>query len=383
VRSARRAARAGLADRFALVLHAVPDAESALYVPLRSNAMSLVTGAPIAALRRRLKYGSLFHDTLILEAGILRMKAGAGGSFSSIDPPTEHEPPRWETPRQRHQAEQSAFQISVARETTPGVSDAVMQPLLASDSAIAWTATLLPFADELPAAADWIHFGRFTKPGPSVEKAAQRWIWADQRNARLERAIPGRFVRDAVIKNADNDLAVAMAAECTMTMDGLHSQVIARRFGDEQGWQLRGYSIPILFPQIGDWTWQDIADLRGDSNMARFRAVMREVETAAADEAAGGDLEAAAHHAYERHLADAVPALAGISSVAKNTTVGFVIGGIAGFLTMGVTGPGGPLAGAALGVVPGAAAGVRDVLRQRKARGWVAVGNRITGNRQA
>jgi hypothetical protein len=78
VRSARRAARAGLADRFALVLHAVPDAESALYVPLRSNAMSLVTGAPIAALRRRLKYGRLFHDTLILEAGILRMKAGAG-----------------------------------------------------------------------------------------------------------------------------------------------------------------------------------------------------------------------------------------------------------------------------------------------------------------
>lgn len=223
---------------------------------------------------------------------------------------------------------------------------------MASDSAISWTATLLPFADELPAAADWIHFGRFTKPGPSVEKAAQRWIWADQRNARLERAIPGRFVRDAVIKNADNDLAVATAAECTMTMDGLHSQVIARRFGDEQDWQLRGYSIPILFPQIGDWTWQDIADLRGDSNMARFRAVMREVETAAADEAAGGDLEAAAHHAYERHLADAVPALARISWVAKNTTVGFVIGGIAGFLTMGITGPGGPLAGAALGVGP-------------------------------
>jgi hypothetical protein len=383
VRSARQAARASLAGRFALVLHAVPDAESALYVPLRSNAKSLVTGAPIAALRRRLKYGSLFHDTLILEAGILRMNAGAGGSFSSIDPPTQHEPPRWETPRQRHQAEQSPFQISVGRETTPGVPTAAMQPLLASDSAISWTATLLPFADELPAAADWIHFGRFTKPGPSVEKAAQRWIWADQRNARLERAIPGRFVRDAVIKNADNDLAVATAAECTMTMDGLHSQVIARRFGDEQGWQLRGYSIPILFPQIGDWTWQDIADLRRDSNMARFRAVMREVETAAADEAAGGDLEAAAHHAYERHLADAVPALARISWVAKNTTVGFVIGGIAGFLTMGITGPGGPLAGAALGVVPGAAAGVRDVLRQRKARGWVAVGNRISGNRQA
>jgi hypothetical protein len=67
-----------LADRFALGLQAVPDTKSAPYVPLRSNAKSLVTGAPIAALRRRLKYASMFHDTLILESGILRMHAGAG-----------------------------------------------------------------------------------------------------------------------------------------------------------------------------------------------------------------------------------------------------------------------------------------------------------------
>jgi hypothetical protein len=91
--------------------------------------------------------------------------------------------------------------------------------------------------------------------------------------------------------------------------------------------------------------------------------------------AAADDLEAAAHHAYERHLADAAPALAGISSVAKNTTVGFVIGGIAGFLTMGITGPGGPLAVAALGMVPGAAAGVRR-------RTQPAEGARLGGSRQ-
>jgi hypothetical protein len=361
----------------------VPAAKSALYVPLRSNAKSLVTGAPIAALRRRLKYGSLFHDSLILESGILRMNAGGGGSSSWINQPSEHEQPRWETPRQRHQAEQSPFQLSIGKETTPGVPAAEMQPVLASDSAIAWTATLLPFADELPAAVDWIQFGRFGKPSRTVEQIAQRWIWADQRNARLESAIPGRFVRDAVIKNADNDLAVAMAAGCTMTMDGLHSQVIARRFGDEQGWQLRGYSIPILFPQIGDWSWKDIADLRGDKNIARFRAVLREVEAEAAEEAAGGDLEAAAHHAYERHLARAMPALTGLGSVARTTAVGFVIGGLTGFLTMGITGPGGPLAGAALGVIPGTAAGIRDVYRQHRSRGWMTVANLIRDNGQA
>jgi hypothetical protein len=190
-----------------------------------------------------------------------------------------------------------------------------MRPVLTSDSAISWTATLQPFADELPADADWVHFGRFTKPGPSVEKLAQRWTWADERNAQLEQAIPERFVRGAVIKNANNDLAIAIAAECTITIDGLHSQIVGQRFRDEEGWKLRGYSIPILFPQIGAWSWQQIADLRRDRNMTRFRAVLGEIEHEAAAEAVGGDLEAAAHHAYERHLAGAVPGLSNIGSV--------------------------------------------------------------------
>ena len=50
---------------------------------------------------------------------------------------------------------------------------------------------------------------------------------------------------------------------------------------------------------------------------------------------------------------------------------------------MGITGPGGPLAVAALGVVTGAVAAVRDVYRQRRSRGWVTVGNRITGSGRA
>jgi hypothetical protein len=111
---------------------------------------------------------------LMLESGIFRMYAGAGGSFSSVDPPTGNDAPRWETPRQRHHAEQAPFQVSIGRETAPGVPAATMQPMLASDSKIAWTATLLPFAVELPATVDWIQFGRFSKPGPSVEQAAQR-----------------------------------------------------------------------------------------------------------------------------------------------------------------------------------------------------------------
>ena len=264
----------------------MPEPESVLYVPLRSNAKTLVTGAPIAALRRRLKYASVFHDQVLLESGILRMQAGEGGSSSFVVPATGPQPARWQTPRQRQLAQQSPFQLSVGRETTPGVPAETMQPVLTSDSAISWTATLEPFAAELPAGTDWIHFGRFTKPGPSVDRVAQEWTWADQHNPYLDQAIPGRFVRTAVIKNANNDLALAAAAGCTVTIDGVHSQVVAQRFGDETGWKLRGYAIPFVFPQVGDWSWREIADLRRDPNMARFRAVLREIEEEAAAEAA-------------------------------------------------------------------------------------------------
>ncbi len=178
----------------------MPEPESVLYVPLRSNAKTLVTGAPIAALRRRLKYASVFHDQVLLESGILRMQAGEGGSSSFVVPATGPQPARWQTPRQRQLAHQSPFQLSVGRDTTPGVPAETMQPVLTSDSAISWTATLEPFAAELPAGTDWIHFGRFTKPGPSVDRVAQEWTWADQHNPYLDQAIPGHFVRTAVIK---------------------------------------------------------------------------------------------------------------------------------------------------------------------------------------
>jgi len=355
----------------------VPDNESALYVPLRSNAKTLVTGRPIAALRRRLKYASVFHDRLFLESGVLRLQAGEGGSSSFVEPATTDRPARWQTPRQRQLAQQSSFQIAVGSETTPGVPAETMHPVLSSDSAISWTATLEPFAAELPAGTDWIHFGKFARPGPGVDRIARDWTWADERNPYLDQVIPGRFVRAAVIKNANNDLALAAAAGCTVTIDGLHSQVVAQRFGDEAGWKLQGYAIPFLFPQIGDWTWQDIADLRRDRNMARFRAVLREIEEEAAAEAGGGDLEAAARHIYERHSAAAVPELTGFAKAAGTIVAGYVISSGSGLVTFGLKGLAADLASAAVGSVPGALMGVREVFRQRRSRGWMTVRNKI------
>ncbi len=203
--------------------------------------------------------------------------------------------------------------------------------------------------------------------------------WADKRNPYLEQVIPGRFVRTAMIKNANSDLALAAAAGCTVTIDGLHSQVVAQRFGDEAGWKLRGYAIPFLFPQFGDWTWQEIVDLRRDRNIARFLAKLREIEGEAAAEAVGGDLEAAVRHAYERHNAAAVPQLTGFGKAAGTIVAGYVISSGSGLVTFGLKGLAADLASAGVGTVPGAFMGVREVFRQRRSRGWVTVRNKMIG----
>jgi len=162
-------------------------------------------------------------------------------------------------------------------------------------------------------------------------------------------------------------------------MDSLHSQVVAQRFGDAAGWKWQGYAMPFLFPQVGDWTWEEIAELRRDPNMVRFRGVLQEIEQKASVEVSGGDLEAAVRHAYERHSAKAVPQLTGYTQAAAVIVLGYVISNGSDLATFGLKGLAANLATAAVGSVPGAAMSIREVSRQRRSRGWVTVRNRIIG----
>jgi hypothetical protein len=293
----------------------MPDGESILVVPLRSNASTTLTGAPIAAMRRRLKFASLIYDHLYLESGVLRLQAGPGGSFNVV----EHRPGlRWQTPAGRHKAEQSPLHLAVGREPTPGVTPAVMQTALYTDTTHSWVATLDPFEKELPPGCDWVEFVRSADPTGDAERLMRQWNRADEHNPALEQAIPGQFIRGAVIGNANRDLVLAAVSGCAVTSDPLHQQVVAQRFKDDAGWHLRGYSVPFLFPHAGELPWESIADLRRERHMARYRGVLQEVEQEAAAEAGGGDLETAAHHAYERHLAAASGSLESVGGAIKH-----------------------------------------------------------------
>jgi hypothetical protein len=169
----------------------VPQNESVLVVPLRSNASTLLTGAPIAAMRRRLKFASLFYDRIFLETGILRVHAGPDGSSSFIVPPTEDNPPRWQTPAERRAGTGVTFAIAVGPVGRPGVTPGTV---VSSETAIAWTATLHPFADELPHGTDWVEFRTSRDPVGAAHQLAQRWTRADERNRPLEHAIPIKFL---------------------------------------------------------------------------------------------------------------------------------------------------------------------------------------------
>lgn len=189
-------------------------------------------------------------------------------------------------------------------------------------------------------------------------------------------------MRETIIKSANRDLVLAATAGVSVTTDRLHAQVVAQRFNDQQGWNLQGYAIPLLFPQAGELPWEAIADLRRDRNMARFRAVLREVEEEATAEAAGGDVKAAALHAYMRHLAGASGRLDGIGSSVRRTGIEIVVSGAIGAATLPIQGPWGIVVGTVVGAIPTTITDVRNVIRQRRSRGWVALHQRIISGRQ-
>jgi hypothetical protein len=105
--------------------------------------------------------------------------------------------------------------------------------------------------------------------------------------------------------------------------------------------------------------------------------VLQEVEEESEAEAATGDVEAAAHHAYERHLADASGKLEGISALGRKAAAGIVIGGAIGIGTAPIAGPLGIVASTGVSVALATITDVRTLIRQRRSRGWVSVHHKI------
>ena len=339
---------------------------------------ALLTGKPVESVRRRLKFASLYFDHIFLEGGTFRMSAGPRGSFGFAEPPKEGEVARWQTPAQRGAEQRQPFTLSMGEEKTPGVLAEKMQVALVSETTIAWTATLEPFACELPADTDWISFTPTGDSAGEMRRISDEWKRLDERNRALEQAIPVRFARSAVIGHASRDLGFAAQYGLAVSVDPLHHQVVAERFRDDQGWRLRGFAVPILFPEIDKWPWEGIASLRRDKDMMRLRGILREVEDEAMAESAAGDIEAAAHHAYERHLAAASEAVDSLGAVVGKTSASIIIGAGTGAATLPLPSIEGFIVGTAVGTGITIVGAARNWIKARRSRGWVSLGQRIT-----
>lgn len=353
--------------------------ESVLLVPLRSNGSALLSGRPVEAVRRRLKLASLSFDRLYLEDGTYRVRAEPGGSRGWSGAQEDGKSARWQTPARRGAEQRQSLAGAAGRETAPGIPARRSGTGGRTGMPVSWAATLRPFAAELPAGADWVSFVPTRDPDDGTGRASERWRRADERNAVLERAIPERFVRSAVIENADRDLGFAAQYGLAVSADPFHAKVIAERFRAESGWKLRGLALPLPSPDVSDWDWEDVAALRRDRYMTRFRAILREAGQEAAADASGGDVEAAVRRAYRRHLIGALDAVAGTGAAAHTVLQGFVIGGVPGFAVTGLTSPVGIAAGAALGIAPGAILNVRDMTQRRQSRGWITLRQHVDG----
>lgn len=357
--------------------------ESTLVFPLRSNGKSLLVGAPVNSVRGRIKYASLFYDRVLLEGGVHSLAAGPNGFFSAVHPADQSFPPHWQTPAERRRAEAQQIFVTVGRQPPGGGSLIAPSTAIHSDPGIAWESTFEPFAWEMPSAVDWITFKPAITPAalpPAVQALADSWSRADQRNDALRSVEPIDQIRNVIIENANRDVAAATAAGFAAAVDSTHAQVVTRRFQDEADWRTEGYALPIVLPQVASLPWEGVVEIRRDPNIARFRAMLREVEAEVAERAPAEGLRSAVNRVYMRELGQAAGRVEGVMPPVLRAlqVVVFGIGG--GLVTQGLAGVRGLAAGAAVGAGGSFIFDLRTVLRRKNSYGWVTVHQKITGD---
>ena len=273
---------------------------SEIYFPLQSNAHSLLTGAPVESVRRRLKSGFLFYHEVYLEAGTTEIFAGPNGSVSS-----SHFDERavWQTPKSRAKAIGTAVWINIRPDGSPGPCRTVMH----SPVSISWKATLLPFREEI-LGIDGIAFVTPPQLPTELRTVAASRARDDERNDSLKDRLPVEFVRSQVIGAANNDLVVASFCGAAVSMDRLHAKVLGSRFAD-QSWtpDLRALIVPFLYPQLSRASWADLASLKSMASFQQWRSIVDTLNSEIAALASNGERieEHVVRLRYEQMVRDA------------------------------------------------------------------------------
>lgn len=353
-----------------LVASGVP---SRAYFPLRSNAKSLVVGQSLNSVRRRIKLSALLHDEVWIEDGVFIQWAGPTGGFSSWLPSDRQETVRWQTPRERGSSQGQEHSLSMAPEEVAGVPGTNFRTVLRSTATISWRATFEPLKTELPKAYDWIAFGHVNDSELGrLKSVADHWIRADLRDDCLRTMLPEQFVRSAVIKNANLDLAHGSRFAAAVNMEQLHANVARARLerGDARR-VLGGVALSIILPSVGNLPWEDVDRVRRHRDIRYLREILRDVEAAALQDASSEpDFERRIYQAFQAKLAHATGRISG--SFRQRLLVGaggMVIGELVGQIAAGV-----PVVGGIAGVIlsEGVGLSLDQVLGEYRRPKWLA-----------
>jgi hypothetical protein len=266
------------------------------YFPLRSNAAALLAGRQITEVRRRIKRAALLHDEVILEAGTYDLHAGPTGSSAWWRGPDGRE--RWQTLTLRGKAQEGNFWVGARLSDAP--EESPMHPMVHSGATVAWIATLEPLKRELPKAFRWLLYGH-GDDHPAVKREATSIFNPDYKDERLTALWPGSFVRKAIIGNFGMDLAMAALAGATVSFDRTHGAVVQARVqrGDAE-WVLGDLALRVVL--AADPSWEEVDALRRTRGFRDYRAILREVEAAAREQAGGGRIEERVWREYAHRL---------------------------------------------------------------------------------
>lgn len=324
--------------------------------------MTLLAGAPVASMRRRLKLASVLYDRVLIEEGVWDATAGPDGSFTFWNP--DDGSAAWQTARSRRARQSSEAVVLI------GPAESPSHTALKTLATIGWRATFEPFKRELPREAhEWFTFGH-ANDSSDAKRIASQLRYRDRESVELKRMLPANggpfgFVRDRVIDDANLDLLLGAGLGSAVSLDSLHASVVRARVERGEAHPAFGSnSLPILVPNVANLEWDDISDLRRQSGLRDFRALIAEIEAAAWDASTSpASFAALVHQEFESRLRVAQDRVAGsVGRTIAAASVGFVVGEAVP-LAFGI-----PVVG---GLVGGAAGIVVDVALRRPPR-WLA-----------
>lgn len=243
---------------------------------LHSNAFGLVSGSSVETVRRRLKFATLLHDEVLVEAGGASINAGAGGSIAlkGLDRG------RWQTPRERGSSQRLGFTMSAAVEEIPGViAKGPYRNVISSPGGVSWEPTFSPFWNEIPTSLDSsIELTHLTDPPRLAKAAVAELSNGDRGDSILEAISSTDFIRNRVVTDFDHDFAYAVGFGVPISVDRAHATVLRARIARQQA-KAEGISValPILAPRSGALSWSQIEELRRHPYWAALRKVLAEI----------------------------------------------------------------------------------------------------------